>query len=147
VTVEGRREGEVRIDRFEIDVLRRSDALAGTYAQCLVGGAAASPRQLYVNLDRSPPRVEFVERGDSPGEAVRRHFLFSLARNEIETFLIYAVARRGFYEWTGQLSYVAEGKRHHVDITDGGDAFRTTSTDRALTYLWADGRWQGAQGT
>ena len=68
LTLEGRNDSEIRIDRLEIDVTRRREPLQGIHAVCPVGGAAASPRQIYVDLDADPPRVQFVERGDAPGE-------------------------------------------------------------------------------
>ena len=141
VTVEGRSDSEVRIDRLEIEMLRRAEPLRGSHARCDVGGASASPRQVYVDLDDDPPRVEFVERGDSPGENPRRYFLFSPSRGEVETFLIYATAARGSYDWIGRLWYVAEGQRQFVEITDGGDPFRTTASNRARTYTWLNGAW------
>jgi hypothetical protein len=137
VTVEGRSDGTVMIDRFDIEVTARRDALAGTYVACPVGGASASPRQIYVSLDDDPPTIHFVDSGDEPVT----HFLFSLTRGEVETFLIYAVAERCYCEWTARLSYTTHGKRESVEISDEGDTFRTTGIRNAESYAWFDGRW------
>jgi hypothetical protein len=138
VTVEGRSDGTVVIDRFEIEVTARRDALPGTYAACPVGGASGSPRQIYVVLDNDPPAIHFVDSGDEPV----KHFLFTLTPGEVETFLIYAVADRCYCEWTAHLSYVAHGKRDSILISDEGDAFKTTGVRNAEGYAWFDGHWR-----
>jgi hypothetical protein len=137
VVVEARTEGQVLIDRVEIELLRKREPISGTYAFCPVGGASASPREIFVRLDDDPPSIRFVERGDEPVT----EFLFTLGHGEVETFRVYAVAERRYCEWIARLSYVANGRRDFIEISDEGDPFRTTGVTNAQAYAWMGDEW------
>lgn len=137
IVVEGRCEGQVLIDRLEIELMGKREPISGTYAFCPVGGASASPREIMLRLDDDPPSVSFVERGDEPVT----EFLFTLGQGEVETFRIYAVTERHYCEWIARLSYVANGKRDFIEISDEGDPFRTTDITNARAYAWLGNEW------
>ena len=136
VIVEGTAE-RVTIDSMEIDVQHRAEPLRGAHALCQVGGASASPREILVELDPNPPRVRYFSQGGDPSEP----FLFTLGKDEAETFRIYAVAAACYCEWVASLHYVVDGKRMTLAIDDGGEPFRTTGSRDAQNYIWSEGAW------
>jgi hypothetical protein len=137
VVVEGRNEGQVVIDRFELEIGAKREPLGGTHVACVVGGASASPREIFIDLDRDPPRMQFRYEGDEPTE----HFLFTLSDGETETFRIRAITERHYCEWIARLGFVANGRREFIEVSDEGDSFRTTGTGNATSYAWMDGQW------
>jgi hypothetical protein len=137
VMVEGRAEGQVVIDRLDVEVLGRHEPKSGTYVFCPVGGASASPREISIRLDNDPSSVGFIEQGYEPAT----EFLFTLGKGEVETFRIYAMTDRYYCEWIARLSYVADDKRGSIEISDEGEPFRTTGITNAQAYVWSDGGW------
>ena len=138
--LEGRSERAVVIDDARVIVHERRAALTGAYVPC--GAAATLPeRSLDLKLDTHPPTVKYYS-----GARSRRSspLLLTLPKGEVEAFRVSAHTERCFCKWTLEFSYVAEGKRRSLRLSDGGRPFQTSWVGQAEEVFWRDGRWQPA---
>lgn len=139
VALQGRASGTVLIDDIEPIVVTRRKSMSGTWAQCPVGGASASPQMIQVNLDRNPPSVQFLATG---GDPQRTPVLFTIEKGEFETFFIETYATTCLCEWKVRFSLIEAGRKHVLTVDDDGQPFRTTGTGNAKPFVWLDRRWQ-----
>jgi hypothetical protein len=142
ITLEGRTSGAVVIDGIRAEVIVRRPPLRGTWLVCPVGGAQASPRRVAVNLDRSPPTVQFLQSGDEPAATP---LLFTLTQGQVETFYVQARTTKCDCSWKVIFELIERGRRRQMVIDDHGRPFRTTATAGSAPYLWEAGRWTRGQ--
>ena len=112
----------------------------GIEIRCPVGGASASPRAVWVDLDWDPGVVSFTESGgDNSGP-----FLFTLAKGEVETFLVIAQATVAAVSWVAELLLVVDGRRVTQRLDDNGAPFRTSGSQDLPAYYWDGSVWSVA---
>lgn len=141
IQLQGRANTAILIDRVEVDVERRDKPLAGTLGYCAArGGAVASPRQVDINLDTSPPTVLFAMTGD---DYPSRHRLpLTLTGSETELLEIKAHTRRCDCRWRAKLHMIVDGERYVAVIPNEGEPFRTTASVAARHLTWTGDRWR-----
>jgi hypothetical protein len=132
--VQGAVDSSVLIQGLKIVEQERGPA-RGVALQCPVGGAAASPRSVHVQLD-----CGLVTYSDPGGEVVKP-FSFALKKGEVETFHISAESEHEAHCWTADLLLVVNGKRKIIRIDDNGQAFRTSGMDGLKVYVWNGHDW------
>ncbi len=135
------KEETVLVDGFAVEVIRRDPPIHGVLVSCPVGGADVNPRRIEIDLDSDPPRVTYLRNpneDDTPTDLT-----LSISPGEIELLEVWAFTDSCDCDWTATLYYVVNGERHSVEITNSGEAFRTSGTRNAETWYWdaAQGDW------
>jgi hypothetical protein len=147
VTLEGRADSQVLIDRVWVNIVKRRPPLKGTAIYYRPGGAYVSVRLLGVDLDTNPPTVTF-QRAESEAadpEHAYRPFTFSLSDGEVEVFYIDGYTEKHYVEWTLTFRLIANGEAKDVVVTDHGKPFRTTSTANSRVYAWYGDGWESLE--
>jgi hypothetical protein len=134
VYLEGRSDRTVTLDKVDVHVSRRRAPMAGTRLDCL-GTSRGTARELVVDLDSRPATVRYQAPAPSryqtrsfrdpitgrthrspmqvPSLAspIKRPFLFTLHRGEIEIFLVSAFPQHRWCSWRMRFHYVSAGRR------------------------------------
>jgi len=138
VTITGRTSAAVVLTALRVRVLERGQPLEGINVTLPTAGPILV-RGFSVDLDASPPMVEpRLEDVEMLGEdATPITFPFRVSSTEPEVFHIEARTTRCDCTWVAELFWTAGGEQGSTIIDDGGEPFRTTSSEASPTYhMW-----------
>jgi hypothetical protein len=132
---------DVLLDGIRVQVRERARPAAGAYATCRVGGASASPRAIYIDLDRRQPKMTF----DQGGENYTKTFAFAFpkGKSEREIFDIIAWSTKRKTTWQVEFSFLIGEKRVARTVPERG-YFTTTGVRAAEPLEWDGSRWRRA---
>ena len=122
-------------------VQERSRPATGAYATCRVGGASASPRAIYVDLDPRQPKMTFDEGGENYTSTFA--FVFPEGRTEREIFDIIGSSTKREITWRLEFSFLIGQARVIRSIPESGH-FSTTGVSAAEPLEWDGRRWRRA---
>ncbi|MBS1679020.1 MAG: hypothetical protein JST08_16710 [Actinobacteria bacterium] len=97
---------------------------------------------LSIDLDAPRPYIEFLE-PRRRYHSERAPFQFSLKDEEVEHFLVIAHTTRHYVRWRLKFSYLLDGQRHSLTVSDkNGAPFQTSaSADAARVGYSAEDGW------
>ena len=122
-------------------MIKRRHPVAGAYVPCETGGASASPRGVYVELDPKQPRLHFQDEGGAPRKAFA--FEFPKGKTEREIFDVTGYALKHEVVWRVEFSFLIGDQRVVRMVPDSG-YFVTTGPGRARRLSWYRDQWQRA---
>ncbi|CAN5801320.1 hypothetical protein BH24ACT5_BH24ACT5_22590 [soil metagenome] len=96
-----------------------------------LGGNGLLVRQFYIDLDASPPAVEYYSQGGSETPQ------FIMRRGDSEAFLVIAHCRTGRYEWTLDIPILVDGETFYLRADNHGRPF-TTLGPECVDGMWWD---------
>jgi hypothetical protein len=117
ITAQGMNDKPVLLQNMRVKITDTSAPMSGIAVRCPPAGNAQL-RSIAVNLDATPPTVDYQSHSNAP-------FGFTLQKGETESFIVTAKAAKATYNWTVELDAVINGtaKTLHVGPTNG---FTTT---------------------
>jgi hypothetical protein len=105
-------------------ILKKASPMRGIAALCYSQGEV-EVRDVIVDLDR-PNQIYYIK-GAPSGNPVKKPFLFTLQKNEVEVMDVVGIPRSSFYEWELTITASAQGRSYEVKVNDRGQPFRTSS--------------------
>jgi hypothetical protein len=133
---------DVVLDGVRVRVHERDAPAKGIYAQCPVGGASISPRQILVDLDRERPRLTYLAEGGNQSEPFA--FVFPKGKTEREVFDVVGYATRCTCTWDVEFTFRVGDERTAVVRHFPSRPLRTTGIGAANAVTWRAGRWRAS---
>jgi hypothetical protein len=132
VIVEATTDAAVVILGLDVTVIERRDPAEGILLRSL-GGDLIDVRYVSIDLDADPPEVA---RGSGLLEGEGDwDFPLSVSPSDLEVFHLFASTESCDCLWVADLEYIYRGTEGKVRLDDGGEPFRTTSTQNTDEYL------------
>jgi hypothetical protein len=132
VVAQGRSDKAVLLRGLSVRVLSKQKPAPGIQVLCPNAGDA-SFRALSIDLDASPPTVEYDSKSGDP-------FGFTLANGETETFLVTARATTATYVWRLELDVVVDGVKKTIGVGPSR-GYTTTVARPGAVWHW---NWENA---
>lgn len=130
----------VAINDVRIVVTSAASPMAGTYAECPVGGATGEPVGLLIDLVPQNATWRYAEVPETSKESTRR-LPITIKVDEVEYLTVEASPNDGYYEWHLDLLVSDQSGQRWMTVDDKGKPFRTTSTQNAEYRAWVSGSW------
>jgi len=140
LVVQGTGAKSVVLQGLDVDVVAARPRSPGALYQSAGCGGAVARRYFDVNLERAEVRATAMNRGEEID------FPFTVNAREVESFVVFATARRCDCRWRLQLRW-SSGTRSGVEvIDDGGKPFHTIGPDGRNVYEYHERRdeWVGS---
>ncbi|HME15842.1 MAG TPA: hypothetical protein VKG83_10420 [Mycobacterium sp.] len=103
ISAQGATDKAVLIQNMRVSIIQTSPPLTGLGVECPTAGNAQL-RQIAVNLDATPPTVDYKSDSNAP-------FGFTLAKGETESFVVSASAAKATYRWRIEFVWSSTGWR------------------------------------
>lgn len=141
VTVTARQNLVVVVDALQVKVHSRTPVPPWRSIICGVGGADITPRRAEIRL--SDTQIPLVQWLDDDGSVIHLP-TFSVSSSEAEVLHLWAYVGDEWVEWSAQLLMLVDGRRHRVEISDGGMPFVTSGSAGSISqHMWSSegDRW------
>lgn len=125
IIIQGRDTSPVILQDLRVNVLERREPMVGNLVSG-IGGDALDIRFATFNLDSSPP-TRTLGSGFIEGEGDWA-FPLRVSGTEAEVLHLFVDTTTCDCSWVAELRYVHDGEQRRLTIDDGGEPFRTTST-------------------
>jgi hypothetical protein len=140
IVVEGRSSSPVVLLDLEVSVLKRRPPVKGSAIAIEPAGDYLQIRHIGVNLDRSPPSLDFTDARMELKDIGTWSFPLVLKKDQVEYIELDASVDNYYCGWIATLKYTAHGEEHSLRIDNKGSPFRTSSTKNAKNYYSSDGK-------
>jgi hypothetical protein len=114
---QGTTDKAVLIQNMRVSIIETAPPLTGIAVRCPAAGNAQL-RAIAVNLDATPPTVDYTSDSNAP-------FGFTLAKGETESFVVSATAAKATYRWGIEFDVVVDGVAATLEV-GVKDGFTTT---------------------
>jgi hypothetical protein len=131
ITAQGTTDKPVLIQNMRVSIIDNSPPLTGIAVGCPMAGNAQL-RAIAVNLDATPPTVDYKSDSNAP-------FGFTLAKGETESFIVSATAAKATYRWKIQFDVVVNGAAATLDVGDNDGYTTTVHPYREWRWNYEDG--------
>ena len=127
IAAQGTTDRPVLIQNMRVTTIETSPPLTGIAVGCTIQGFDAQLRGIAVNLDATPPTVDYKSDSNAP-------FGFTLAKGETESFVVSASAAKAAYRWRIEFDVVVNGVADTLEV--GGKEGFTTTVKPAPYTAW-----------
>ena len=131
---------DVVLDNVRVRVHRRGKPAHGVYARCPVGGGSFTPRQLFIDLDRTPPRLTYLATGGN--ERGPFAFEFPKGTTEREVFDVVGYTTRCTCTWDVEFTFRVGDERTPLIRHFPERPLTTTGVGAARAVACRAGRWR-----
>jgi hypothetical protein len=132
IAAQGITDKPVLIQKMRVRIIASSAPLTGIAVQCH-GQGRAELREIAINLDATPPTVDYKSDSNAP-------FGFTLAKGETESFIVTATAAKATYRWKILFDVVVNGAATTLEV-GGKDGFTTTAPPATVWDAWGPRAW------